>query len=88
MVQTKERTAFTISEDVKQELEKRVPKSERSRFVEAVIAEALNAQARRKATAMQENMPKFETRGIDSVSLLRKIRRERQDYVAGRHQEE
>ncbi len=85
MVQTKERAAFSISEDVKQELEKMVPKNKRSQFVEKAIAEALNAQARRKAIAMLENVPKFDTQGVDSVDFLRKIRKERENYIVARH---
>ena len=41
--------------------------------------------ARKIAVASLENAPSYDTGGDDSVELLRRLRQERSDYVAARH---
>lgn len=59
----KERAAFTISKELKAELEDVVPASRRSRFVEKAIADALLREARQSALDALEKLPSFETKG-------------------------
>ena len=81
----KERAAFSLSDDVKFTLEERIPKSQRSQFVDHAIAAALLEDAKRRALEAIDDAPATDTRGEDSVEVLRRIRRERTAYVAGRH---
>ena len=74
MLDTKERAAFTLSQSVKAELETQIPKSKRSQFVEKAIAKALEAEAKRRAIESLEELPCYETKGEDSVAVLRNIR--------------
>jgi hypothetical protein len=69
----KERAAFTLSSQVKSELEEAVPKSKRSQFVERAIADALMAQAKKQALEAIENAPAYQVLDKDSVELLRQI---------------
>lgn len=85
MTAIKERAAFTLSEAVKAELERAVPKSKRSKFVEQAIADALLAKARRKAIEMIKTAPRFSAGGQDSVAVLRRIREERSAALPERH---
>lgn len=70
----KERAAFTISKSLKAELEEVVPASKRSRFEEKAIADALLRDARQRALDALEKLPSYDTKGEDSVELLRRIR--------------
>lgn len=70
----RQRAAFTLSDAVKSELEARVPKSRRSRFVEEAIAKALMTGAREKALAALEALPTRPVRDAGSVEILRRIR--------------
>ena len=85
MRDTKERANFTLSGSVKDALERTVPKSKRSQFVERAIADALKAEAKRRALEAIGNAPAYDTKGQDSVERLRQIRSERADRVIGRH---
>ncbi|MCR9121935.1 MAG: hypothetical protein NXH91_06650 [Phyllobacteriaceae bacterium] len=84
MAQTKERAAFTLSAGVKAELEKAVPKSKRSRFVERAIADALMERSRRAARQAIRSAPAYSTQGADSVETLERIRAERDRELAGK----
>ncbi len=83
----KERAAFTISKALKAELEDVVPASKRSRFVEQAIADALLRDARKRALDALDKLPSYETKGEDSVEVLRRIRQERDVVLATRHQD-
>lgn len=45
---SKERTSFTLSPDVKAELENLVPKNQRSQFIEQAVITALKEQRKRE----------------------------------------
>jgi len=85
MAITKEKAAFSIDISVKQALEAAVPKSKRSQFVERAISEALSADKRRQVAEMLRNLPSYATDGEPVVETLRKLRKEREDYLASRH---
>lgn len=77
MESSRERAAFTLSAAIKSELEKAVPKSKRSRFVEQAIADALMERARQKARDAIRSAPAYPVRGGDSIAALHRIRAER-----------
>jgi hypothetical protein len=81
----KERAAFSLSDDVKFTLEERIPRSQRSQFVDQAIAAALLEDAKKRALEAIEDAPATDTKGEDSVEVLRRIRRERAAYVIDRH---
>lgn len=83
----KERAAFTISKTLKAELEDVVPASKRSRFVEQAIADALLRDARKRALDALDKLPSYDTRGEDSVEVLRRIRQERDVVLATRYED-
>lgn len=85
MQEYRERAAFTLSRSIKDELEDRIAPSKRSKFVEQAIADALLKDAKQTAIDSLRNMKAYDTGGRDSVEVLRRIRRERADYVAARH---
>lgn len=83
----KERAAFTISKSLKAELEDVVPAAKRSEFVEQAIAEALLRDARKRALAALDALPSFDTKGEDSLEVLRRIRQERDASLVARHED-
>ena len=85
MVQMKERAVFNLSDDVKLTLEERIPKGQRSTFVDRAIADALMEDAKQRAIAAINDAPATDTGGEDSVELLRRLRQERSQYVIERH---
>jgi hypothetical protein len=85
MQEHRERAAFTLSRSIKDELEDRIAPSERSKFVEQAIADALLKDAKQKALDSLRDMKTYNAAGRDSVEVLRQIRRERSDYIASRH---
>lgn len=85
MQEYRERAAFTLSRSIKDELEDTIPASKRSQFVEQAIADALLKEARRRAVESLQTMKVYDPDGRDSVEVLRRIRRERADYIASRH---
>jgi hypothetical protein len=85
MNEHKERAAFTISKSLKAELEDTVPLSKRSQFVERAIADALLKDARQKALDALNELPSYDTHGVDSVALLRQIRHDRSEIIIDRH---
>jgi hypothetical protein len=78
---------MTVSIDsaVKEELEERIPSSKRSGYVERAIADALKNDA---VENLKETLGKFRaysSGGEDSVEVLRRLRSERERYLAERH---
>lgn len=84
MESTRERAAFTLSAAIKSELEKAVPKSKRSRFVEQAIADALMERARQTARQAIRSAPAYPVRDGDSIATLQRIRAERDRDLANR----
>jgi hypothetical protein len=82
---TKERAIFSIDAAVKETLENRVPKSKRSAFVERAIADALRKEAVEGLKRTLNRLRDHSEGGEDSVEILRRMRRERGDDLAGRH---
>jgi hypothetical protein len=80
------RATFILSRSIKDELEEAVSPGRRSQFVERAIADALLKEAKRRAIASLQTMEVYDTGGSDSVEVLRRIRRERANYVASRHE--
>lgn len=85
MTQLRERANFTLTPEVKFELETIVPKSERSKFVDQAIASALLAEAKRKALEAIADAPAYDTGGEGSVEILRQIRRRFQESAIEPH---
>lgn len=81
----KERATFSIDVAVKDSLESRVPKSKRSAFVERAIAEALRQEAVQDLKQTLDRIEGYSAGGEDSVEILRRLRRERDDYLVERH---
>ncbi len=86
MTVTKERAAFSINRSVKEALEKAVPKSKRSQFVEEAIAAALAGERRKAALDMLDNLPSYDAGGESVVETLRRVREERLQQLADRHE--
>jgi hypothetical protein len=81
----KERATFSIDRSVKQELDSRVAKNGRSSFVEKAIAEALRRQAISDLKQFLGSIQGSSHKAEDSVELLRRLRSEREHYLAERH---
>ena len=81
----RERATFTLAPSVKSRLEQQIPKSERSRFVEAAIANALRDEEKQKALDAIRNLKRFPLKGPGTVETLREARAERGEQVASRH---
>jgi hypothetical protein len=76
-IANKDRATFSIDPGVKQSLEERIPKSRRSAFVEAAIAEALRKEAIERLNRTLDHLAATAVRGgEDSVELLRRLRRQ------------
>jgi len=70
---SKERTSFTLSQEVKQELENMVAKNHRSEFVEQAIIEALKHQHQKELFTLIDNI-KPVTIDQKTEDLIRGIR--------------
>jgi hypothetical protein len=81
----KQRATYSIDSAVKETLEAQVPKSARSAFVERAIADALREKAAKELLKELAKVAKLSTGGEDSVELLRRLRREREEYLVERH---
>jgi hypothetical protein len=81
----KERVTVTLDPVIKKKLEKEVPKSERSRFVEAAIAKALDKMAKDEAIAAIRAFKRYPLKGPGVVETLREVRAERDEQLASRH---
>lgn len=77
----KERATFSIDAAVKDSLEKQIPKSRRSAFVERAIADALRQEAVQDLKQTLDRIEGYSAGGEDSLEILRRIRRERVDYL-------
>jgi metal-responsive CopG/Arc/MetJ family transcriptional regulator len=77
---SKERTSFTLSQEVKQELEHMVAKNHRSEFVEQAIVEALKHQHQKELFSLIDNI---EPVSIDQTTetLIRGIRQSGLEHV-------
>lgn len=75
VTETKERLTITIAPEVRRRLEAAVPKSERSRFVEKAVEEALRESAVAEFGKFLDTLPKA-TDGEDSAAFLRRKRLE------------
>ncbi|WP_274627447.1 hypothetical protein [Arvimicrobium flavum] len=81
----KQRATYSIDGAVKETLDERVPKSARSAFVERAIADALRRDAVHRLREILDKAKGSSTGGEDSVELLRRLRRERNEYLTERH---
>lgn len=68
---------FNLPVDLTQELARRVPSGQRSRFVAKAIEQALQEDARTRVLALLDNPPLHDPKGQDSVQTLRELRQER-----------
>lgn len=81
----KERVTFSIDANVKEQLERTVPKSKRSGFVEDLIAQALKEVAIQDALKAIREFKPYPLKGPGVVETLRQIRAERAEQLASRH---
>ena len=81
----KERATFTLDPGVKSQLERQIPQSERSRFVETAIANALKDLAKQDALDAIRSFERFPLKGPGVVETLRQVRAERDEQLASRH---
>jgi hypothetical protein len=72
----KDRATFSIARDIKSRLERLVPKSERSRFVEAALDKALQEIARERLKDMLDKLPRAAAKGESTTDFLRRKRLE------------
>ena len=84
-VELKERATFSIDAAVKETLEQHIPKSKRSAFVEQAIAEALRLEAVKGLKQTLDSISGASKGGEDSVEILRRLRRNRENHLAERH---
>ncbi|MDQ6436981.1 hypothetical protein RB623_23265 [Mesorhizobium sp. LHD-90] len=84
----KERATFSIARDVKRRLERSVPKSKRSGFVEDAIEQALRGVKKREALAAIRDFKPYPLKGPGAVETLREIRTRRDEELASRHGDE
>ena len=76
---------FNLPVDLTQELARRVPSGQRSRFVAKAIEQALQEDARTRVLALIDNPPLHDTGGQDSVEALRALRQVRTERLAANH---
>jgi hypothetical protein len=81
----KDRATFTLDPAVKDELEREIPKSERSGFVQGAIVGALKEVRRQKALKAIREFKRYPLKGPGVVETLREIRSERDEQLASRH---
>jgi hypothetical protein len=81
----KDRATFTLDPAVKDELEREIPKSERSGFVQDAIVGALKEVRRQKALKTIREFRRYPLKGPGVVETLRQIRSERDEQLASRH---
>ncbi|WP_157016472.1 hypothetical protein [Mesorhizobium xinjiangense] len=82
---SKERATFSIDAAVKEQLDRDIPKSKRSGFVELAIADALRKVAVARLRQTLDEIQGTSSGEEDSVELLRRLRREREAYQVDRH---
>jgi hypothetical protein len=81
----KERATFTLDPAVREELEREIPSSERSGFVQEAIRDALKKIAKRRALKAIAEFKRYPLKGPDVVETLRQVRSERDEQLASRH---
>jgi metal-responsive CopG/Arc/MetJ family transcriptional regulator len=81
----KERFTVTIPASLKREVEKIVPERQRSRFTVSALEQALKEANKARAIKAVQNAPSFPTGGEDSVDVLKKVRKQRSEHLAARH---
>ncbi|MBK8456554.1 MAG: hypothetical protein IPL47_05065 [Phyllobacteriaceae bacterium] len=80
----RERATFTLSPATRRKLDLFVAKSERSRFVEEAVEQALDIEARRKAVEAIRDFPRVANPAGDSTDVLREMRSDRDAYLGAR----
>jgi hypothetical protein len=81
MTGPKERATFSLDPHIKANLDRTIPKSERSRFVEQALDAALKIEAGRRFSDFLDELPTT-SHGENSVDILHRIRREMQGRPA------
>lgn len=81
----KERATFSIDKAVKQKLDRAVPKSKRSSFVEQAIERALRDAAKHKALAEIRTFKPYPLKGPGVVETLDHVRTKRAEQLAFGH---
>lgn len=81
----KERATYSLDPALMAELEKAVPKSKRSAFVEDAIGVALRRLERRRAVEAVQNFKAYPLQGQGAVETLRDIRKMRGEQLAVPH---
>ncbi|CDX42576.1 conserved hypothetical protein [Mesorhizobium sp. ORS 3359] len=76
---SKERATFSIAADIKSRLEDEVPKSERSRFVEKAIDQALRAVAVTRLKGMLDELPRNSSAKSESTTDFLRAQRMKWD---------
>ncbi|WFP64406.1 hypothetical protein [Mesorhizobium sp. WSM4904] len=76
---SKERATFSIAADIKSRLEDEVPKSERSRFVEKAIDQALRAVAVTRLKRMLDELPRNSSPKSESTTDFLRAQRMKWD---------
>lgn len=71
----RERATYSLDATIKRKLEKTIPASQRSRYVEKAIEAALRKDALKEFSTFLDDLPKA-AGGEDSVEFLRRKRRE------------
>lgn len=78
----KERATFSIDSAVKKSLDRAVPKSRRSSFVEDAIKRALRDVEKRKALAQIRSFKPYPLKGPGVVETLDQVRVQRGEQLA------
>ena len=83
MPQLKERVNFSIDRNLRSKLERAVPRSRRSAFVEAALDRALEDRAREELVDFLDSLPTVPVEaGNGSVEAMRAIRQRMQQNAA------
>jgi metal-responsive CopG/Arc/MetJ family transcriptional regulator len=79
-----QRISITLDDKLKTELDQTIPKGERAAFVAKAIANQLATRGKQQAVDMLKSFPRFRV-NKSSVEVVRQIREERAEYLAGQH---
>ena len=74
-----------IPAPLRDELRSAVPKRQRSKFVVEAIETALRETNRQRALDFLDNLPRYDTKGQDSVEVLRRLRDKHTQRIIERH---
>ena len=72
----KARMTLSLPADLKAQFEAAVPPRQRSAFTAQAIKAALKEQAKKKLFDMLDNLPAYDTKGVSSLEVQRRFRRE------------